>query len=662
MTSEPNSVGTRPASPVRSADTSLFNAHLGYARPLVPEFPRGLQEQDFSSAFEHSAAGMALLDPAARRLRVNQAFCEMLGYSRAELLSLTVADITHPDDVAEYLEQWSRILAGEKDSYQREKRYLHKSGRVVWAHLTCSLVRDGNGAPAHFIVQVLDITERKAAEQGLRDTQATLHLAAQIGKLGAWSYEVADGRMVWSEEICAIHDVKRGFRPTPDQAIEFFVPEQREAMRATLDACLRDGSAFDVEAPIVTAKGQHVWIRVIGEAEWDALGRVRRIRGACQDISEPRRVAADAMQIADQLATTLESLTDAFFTIDRNWRLTYLNSQAERVFRGSRRELLGKSLGELLPHGLDPAFHRHLERAMSDQLVVQCEEHYAPYDVWVQIKAYPSPQGLAIYVKDVTERVAAQQEILRLNAELENRVNERTAQLEAANNELSIANRELEAFSYSVAHDLRGPLATIASFSQILDTTVSELLPERNRNHLRRIVTISVQMDELIEGLLSLAKLSRTSIRHAPVDLATLAGGMLDSLREAAPQRTVEVEIARALPVMGDPSLLSEVISNLVGNAWKFTCKCAHARIEVGSLDGADGAPVYYVRDNGAGFDMAHASKMFEPFQRMHSPAEFEGTGIGLAIVNKIVALHGGRIWAESAPGQGASFHFTLGP
>lgn len=442
--SEPSGVDTRPAPLVCLGDAPL---NSGYGRPLRPALARSFQEQDFSSAFEHSAVGMALVAPDSRRLRVNQAFCDMLGYSRVEMLSLSVVDITHPDDVAEHRDQWARILAGEKASCQREMRYLHKSGRVVWAHLTCSLIRNADGSPAHFVVQVLDITERKAAEQGLRDTQAMLHLAAQIGRLGAWSYDLVDSRMVWSEEICAIHEVKRGFRPTPDEAIEFFASEQREAMRSIVHACLRDGSPFDVEAPIVTAKGQKLWTRVIGEAEWDAQGRVRRIHGACQDISEARRVAADARQLADQLATTLESLTDAFFTIDRNWRFTYLNSEAERVFRASRRDLLGKSLGDVLPAALGSIFHHHLERAMSDQVVVQCEEHYAPYNAWVQVKAYPSAQGLTIYVKDVTERVVAQQEVLRLNAELENRVKERTRQLEVANGELAVANKEMEAFS-----------------------------------------------------------------------------------------------------------------------------------------------------------------------------------------------------------------------
>lgn len=177
---------------------------------------------------------------------------------------------------------------------------------------------------------------------------------------------------------------------------------------------------------------------------------------------------------------------------------------------------------------------------------------YARYGVWVRVKAYPSKQSLAIYVKDITKQIIAQREVLRLNAELEDRVRERTEQLQAANKELAAANSDLEAFSYSVAHDLRGPLSTIDGFSHILETTLGQRLPERSRNHLRRIRTVAKEMGELTDGLLSLAKLSRASLRQQPVDLAALARVALASCRELAPDRKADIEIAPTLPVLGD--------------------------------------------------------------------------------------------------------------
>jgi light-regulated signal transduction histidine kinase (bacteriophytochrome) len=267
---------------------------------------------------------------------------------------------------------------------------------------------------------------------------------------------------------------------------------------------------------------------------------------------------------------------------------------------------------------------------------------------------FPSKQGLAIDVKDITDRVEAHGEVLRLNAELEQRVKDRTAQLEAAN-------KELEAFSYSIAHDLRAPLSSIDGFSQMLEQAAGSELGERCRHYLKRIRAGVRQMGELTDGLLSLASLSRASLRSEPVDLAALARTAAAACRERAPTRNADIEVAAALPVRGDPRLLAQVMGNLVGNAWKFTSRIECARIEIGAVAGDEGEAVYFVRDNGAGFDMAYASRMFEPFQRMHSAAEFDGTGVGLAIVHGVVARHGGRIWAESAPGRGATFYFTLG-
>jgi PAS domain S-box-containing protein len=394
-------------------------------------------------------------------------------------------------------------------------------------------------------------------------------------------------------------------------------------------------------------------VRVIGQAQRDAQGRVHRILGACQDVSESRRAAQETRVLAEQLSTTLESLTDAFYTMDRDWRFTYVNAEAERVMGMKRSQLLGRRLLEVFPALKDTVFP-HLQRAMNDNVTVQLDEYYSTFKVWVQVKIFPSKQGLAVDLKDVTERVIAQREIMRLNAELEERVRRRTAQLEAAN-------KDLEAFSYSIAHDLRAPLSSIDGFSRMLEQTAAGELPERCQHYIGRIRAGVSQMADLTDGLLSLAHLSRASLRDEPVDLAAMARGAVASCRERAPQRSVDAQIAPALPARGDPRLLDQVMANLIGNAWKFTSHKAQARIEVGVASGPDEPPVYFVRDDGAGFDMAHASKMFEAFQRMHTFAEFEGTGIGLATVHKIVSRHGGRIWAQAAPNRGACFYFTLG-
>jgi len=637
---------------------------IATVQPVIPasDAPDGAAAgaKEFTSAFEHAAVGIAIVAPDHRHLRVNPAFCAMLGYTAAEMLGLTIHDITHPEDLDEDLRQRAECLQGSKTTYRREKRFIHRDRWSVWVHLTCTLVRDDAGGALRFILLVQDITERKLAEQALRhseqrlqDTQALLTMAAQVGRLGAWAWDAGARHVLWSAEVCAIHEVTPGTAPRIRQAVSHFVPAWRERMHAMLRACAVDGTPFDVEAPSVTAKGRRIWVRVIGEAEWDAHGRVRRVQGACQDITEAKHSAEEARRTAAQLSATLESLTDAFFTVDREWRFTYVNAEVERITKQGRAQLLGVPMWKAFPGMMDSAFVEPYRTAMYRNQVVQFEAHYAPMDAWAQVKVYPSPQGLAVYAKDVTDRVRAHHEILRLNAELEDRVDQRTAQLEAAN-------RELQAFSYSIAHDLRAPLASIDGFSRVLQENLGAQLDERDRHYLTRIRAGVKKMAELTDGLLALANLSRTDMLDDRVDLAVLAHDVLSGCRERWPDRCVQADIAHSLPVRGDPRLLAQVMGNLVGNAWKFTSRRENARIEVGSRV-EDGRTVFFVRDNGAGFDMAYASRMFEAFQRMHSASEFEGTGIGLALVHKIVTRHGGRIWGEGAPDQGATFHFTLG-
>ena len=227
---------------------------------------------------------------------------------------------------------------------------------------------------------------------------------------------------------------------------------------------------------------------------------------------------------------------------------------------------------------------------------------------------------------------------------------------------LRLSNQELEAFSYSVSHDLRAPLNTIDGFSRLLSKHLANNLGEKGQHYLSRIQVGVAQMGRLIEDLLSLAQVSRTQLRHETVDLSALSRRILDEWQARNPERRVAVHIESGLQAHGDGRLVKVVMENLLGNAWKFTSKQAAADIRVGQNPDVAGLPVFFVSDTGAGFDMAYADKLFTPFQRLHAVSEFPGTGIGLATVGRVVGRHGGRVWAESVPGRGATFFFTLPP
>ncbi len=253
----------------------------------------------------------------------------------------------------------------------------------------------------------------------------------------------------------------------------------------------------------------------------------------------------------------------------------------------------------------------------------------------------------------VEDQRLAQEKVQRLNRELEQRVRERTAQLEAAN-------KELEAFAYSVSHDLRASLRALDGFSSGLLRDYQDRLDAQGQHYLMRIQGATRRMGQLIEDLLHLSRITRREMKRERVDLSQIARQIAENLAEQNPQRQVEFEIAPDLLVWADASLMTIVLENLLSNAFKFTSRCERAWIQFG-VDGQPDEDVYFIRDNGAGFDMAYADKLFIPFQRLHSEQEFPGTGIGLATVNRIITRHGGRIWPESELNRGTTFHFTLG-
>lgn len=373
-----------------------------------------------------------------------------------------------------------------------------------------------------------------------------------------------------------------------------------------------------------------------------------------------RKKAEEERRAASLYARNLiEASPDPLVTISSEGKIMDVNKATEIITGVSREDLIGTDFSDYFTEPQDA--RRGYQQVFSDGYVRDYPLRIRNIsgniiDVLYNATVYRDENGQIMGVfavaRDVSQIKQAEEEIRKLNAQLEQRVIERTTQLEAAN-------KELEAFSYSVSHDLRAPLRSIDGFSQALLEDYSGALDMQGKDYLTRVRLASQRMAQLIDDMLVLSRVTRRGMKRCAVDLSALANMIAAELMKTQPQRQVEFKIAPGLVVDGDVELLRAMLENLLGNAWKFTSKHETAKIEFGVTE-IDGIPSYFVRDNGVGFDMAYVSKLFQAFQRLHLQTEFPGTGIGLATVKRIINRHGGSIWAESEAGKGAIFYFNL--
>ncbi|MFZ5659267.1 MAG: PAS domain S-box protein [Pseudomonadota bacterium] len=510
--------------------------------------------------------------------------------------------------------------------------------------------------------------EARLAEASLRESQASQQASEELLRISEERYRSlvqATSQAVWlangGGEVIADNAFWRELTGQAEGQMlgwgweEAVHPRDRDrVVREWLESVIAK-SAFQSELRVHGPAGdRHVAVRAVPVC--DRYGSVREYVGTLSDITE-RKQAEEALQASEaRFRATFNQAAVGMALATASGELLQVNQRLCEITGYACGELLQRTFRDIThPDDLETELALRRRLLTGEIPVYDLEKRYIRRNgqlFWVNatVSLVRTETGAPAYtiavIQDITERRRAEAAVQRLNAELERRVAERTA--------------ELEAFSYSVSHDLRAPLRAIDGFSLVLLEDYGEALDAAGREHLTRVRRASQRMSGIIDAMLNLARLSRDALRREPLDLSARARDIAERLCQSEPARPVAFDIAGGLTATGDPRLLGAVLENLLGNAWKFTRKQADARIEFGAF-AQDGQTVYFVRDNGAGFDMAYADKLFGAFQRLHSPGEFEGHGIGLATVARIIARHGGRIWAEGAVGRGATFYFTLG-
>jgi PAS domain S-box-containing protein len=622
-------------------------------------------EARFRATFENAAIGLAHVALDGRWLRVNRRFCEITGYTRDQLLSRTFAEVTHPDDIEADWKLKRALISGEIPTCSFEKRYLRKDGTAIWVNLTVSLLRDRSGAPTEFISVVEDISERKAAEKSLHESEDRYRgfVAASSDVVYRMSADWKEMRFLQGRDF-----IPDTLDPSGTWLEKYIHPDDQAHVMAAIHEAIRTKTTFQLEHRVRRVDGTLGWTFSRAIPLLDSNGEISEWFGAASDVTK-RKEAEEALRESERRFRELA---------DNMSQFAWVADSTGWIFWYNRRwyEFTGGTLDEMQGWGWQKVHHPdHLDRVVTGiRAALDAGDRWEDTFPlrgknggyrWFLSRALPIRDANDNVVRwfgtntDITEQREAEialrtseEHVRELNISLEQRVEERTRAL-------AEANRELEAFGYSVSHDLRAPLRTLQGFSQALLEDYAPDLPAKAQKYLERIAFAANRLDELIQDLLAYSRLSRAELRLEPVSLAQVVEDVCRQLDLTIQEARAKVNVERLPTVRGHSGTLVQIFANLLSNSIKFVQPGEEPQIRVWA-EGNGSTIRVWVADNGIGIELEHQDRIFEVFERLHGLEAYPGTGIGLAIVRRGAQRLGGCAGVESRYGSGSRFWVEL--
>tara|TARA_R110000850_G_scaffold109303_1_gene222107 strand:+ start:149 stop:5653 length:5505 start_codon:yes stop_codon:yes gene_type:complete len=738
---------------------------------LGAEIRRKQQEEEIQLFFDNAPEIMAVANAHGYFIKVNPAFCSILGYTKEELTSQPITHFIHPEDVNQTQTEYAENISGNRRASNFTNRYRTKDGNYRWISWNSSEVY---GEENLVYAYGRDITE-------LVELQRLVENAAKLAKVGSWELDLRDtaanNNMYWSTMTRQIMEVDPNYNPTHSAGLEFYPGEHKRSLSKAVQNLIKTGEPFDLELQLLTAKGNSKWVRCIGESE-RIDGTCIRVFGSYQDINQRKQAELKVKETLDERNNILESIADGFFAVDQDWHVTYWNHKAEELLMTRKEHILGKKLWDVFAAHVGLKSYKNYHMALRYQEVVHFEDYYPENNSWLEVSAYPSKSGLSVYFKNITERKQQEKTIRetherfekiteatndaiwdydvvnnhlfwgkgfenqfgytldeitptldflvsRIHPDDQNRIGAKIGQymgdgvstnwfeeyhfkkadgtyaliidraifirdengvvtrvigamtdisyrkeyeeslkklnerLKRHSRELEISNEELEQFAYVTSHDLQEPLRMISSFLMLLEKKYGDKLDEKALEYIFYAIDGAKRMKKIILDLLEFSKVGRFDEEKTPVDINEIIKEYCILRKKTIREKKASLHYENLPKIEGYSVPLTQVFYNLLDNALKYSKEEEAPSIQIQAAEHANHWE-FAITDNGIGMEEKYFNKIFIIFQRLHDKDTYEGTGMGLAIVKKIIETLEGKIWVTSQPGKGSTFFFTV--